>query len=250
MFESLAVLGRDRTLARKAWSFPVAVALHGVAVALLLLYSLAAPVTLLPPCEVFLQAPALVIPVQLGGFRSEPAKPAEPVRAAAATPDPRRLVEPETEPDPNVPPSDAQGFSFDGEYGVLGDGPAGPGSPLGVVGGQLPGGPDPDAAPNQSTERLILRDLGKVSALRALSESRPTYPPALMSLRLAGRVELELVVDEDGRVESVTVLSATHPLFAEAAAAAVRTWRYHPPVSGQGTRVAVMRRVVVNFSPR
>lgn len=249
MFDSLVVLKRERALGRLVWTLPVSVAFHATVVALLLLYSVFAPESLRPPCDVFLHAPALVVPVQLGGFQSEPQQPEEPARAQAAALDPRRLVEPDPESDTDDPLGNLERPTYAGG-GPPGDGPWGPGSPDGLASGGSPEGPDTNAVRPGFPDRVVLMEIGKVSALRAVSEAQPAYPAALMNLRLAGRVELELVVDENGRVESVTILSATHPLFAEAAAAAVRTWRYHPPVSGEGARVAVMRRVVVNFSPR
>lgn len=250
MFDSLVVLRKERSVARLAWSLPVSVAFHATAAALLVLYSVFGPVSLVPPCDVFLCAPELVVPVQLGGPGGESPKAEEPPRARASVPEASRLVEPDSEEDSENPPGFLDRQEFSANQGLPGAGPGGLGDPFGEVGGLPPEGPDTNAQPERSPERVLVKELGKVSALRALSEGPPTYPHALASLRLAGRVELEVVVDESGRVESVTVLSATHPLFAEAAVAAVQNWRYAPPVSAAGARVAVMRRVVVNFSPR
>lgn len=56
------------------------------------------------------------------------------------------------------------------------------------------------------------------------------YPPALAQASVAGRVELEFVVDTSGRVEprSVHTLASTHPEFEAAARRAVLVSRFRP----------------------
>lgn len=56
------------------------------------------------------------------------------------------------------------------------------------------------------------------------------YPPALAQASVAGRVELEFVVDTLGRVEphSVRTLGSTHPEFEAAARRAVLVSRFRP----------------------
>lgn len=56
------------------------------------------------------------------------------------------------------------------------------------------------------------------------------YPSVLRDSRMAGRVVIELIVDEDGRVRasSARVVDATHPAFAEATLRAVERFRFRP----------------------
>ena len=55
----------------------------------------------------------------------------------------------------------------------------------------------------------------------------PDYPPLAEQQRIEGIVELHLVIDADGNVRSVTLLSGS-PLLAPAAMAAAQNWRYLP----------------------
>lgn len=254
MFETLVEVRRERTPARKAWTLPVALAFHASLLALLFLYSVFAHQVLVPPCSVFLPSPADVIPVQLGGFtggEKPDEKVPEPERKPE-TPDSTRLLAPvpdrdlDLDSEVHLERSDAQPFPT----GEFGNGPSGPGRRDGVPGGD-PNADDAKGTPTGKTPRLVVQnEAGLVSALRAVRQTQPSYPQSLSSLGVSGRVELEIVVDESGRVESVTVIGSTNALFAEAAVAAVRSWIYQPPVTKAGARVAVTKRVVVNFYPR
>jgi TonB family protein len=53
----------------------------------------------------------------------------------------------------------------------------------------------------------------------------PEYPRLATALKLAGAVQLQAVVRADGTVKQVKVIGG-HPVLAEAAAAAIRRWRY------------------------
>jgi protein TonB len=255
MFESLVEVRREGTFTRKAWTLPLALAFHGTGLTLILLYSLFAREVLIPPSSVFLSSPVDIIPVQLGGFaggeKSEETVP-EPDRKPEP-PDSTRLVAPDPDRDLDEE-SLIQVDRYDSSSSSSGpwdQGPTGPGIQNGV-----PGGVDPTdrsnstAVPGKPPRVLVPNEGGLVSALRVVRQTQPSYPNALSSMGVAGRVELEIVVDENGRVESVTVIGSTNPLFTAAAVSAVKTWLYQPPVSKAGSRVAVTKHVVVNFSPR
>lgn len=254
MFESLVEVRRERTPARKAWTLPIALAFHASALALMFLYSVFAHQALVPPCRVFLTSPVDVIPVQLGGFSGseKPVSEVPPPERKPEPPDSTRLLQPDPErdmdPDNALRPERPEHSPF--HFGTGEVGPSGPGRRDGVPWGD-PGG-DENAQPPQPSpiRRMLPNEAGLVSALQAVRQPQPLYPPALSSMGVSGRVELEIVVDESGRVESVTVVGSTNDLFARAAVDAVRTWLYRPPVSKAGARVAVTKRVVVNFFPR
>lgn len=59
-----------------------------------------------------------------------------------------------------------------------------------------------------------------------IRDRKPIYPPDLAAEGVGGKVELDTVIGTDGRVEQVTVRSATHQAFAEAAIDAVRQWEF------------------------
>jgi len=76
----------------------------------------------------------------------------------------------------------------------------------------------------------------------------PEYPPLAIATRVQGRVVLDCVIDENGRMASVTVLSG-NPLLEASAVEAVRQWRYTPTLL-DGVRVSVLLTVSVDFRLR
>lgn len=62
---------------------------------------------------------------------------------------------------------------------------------------------------------------------RLLSRTEPQYPPEALASHRSGNVVLEVQVAEDGSVSAIRTLSGD-PVLADAAAEAVRNWRYQP----------------------
>ncbi len=148
--------------------------------------------------------------------------------------------------------------------------PLGPGSTLGMgEGGRggIPGFPDgpgdgdglcvvdcgPAAPPElpviSEKEREPIRMKG--GDLRAPVKVRhvaPIYPVLAVTARAEGRIVLDCLIDERGRVTSVVVVE-THPLFVAAAVEAVRQWRYNPTLLN-GEVVSVQLEVIVDFRLR
>ena len=73
----------------------------------------------------------------------------------------------------------------------------------------------------------------------------PAYPEQARKLGLEGPVRLRVAIARDGSIEDVKALSG-HPLLAEAAADAVRQWRYRPTVLN-GKQVPVLTVITVTF---
>ena len=73
------------------------------------------------------------------------------------------------------------------------------------------------------------------------------YPPDLVASKTTGSVVAEFVVSETGEIErgSIGIVTASHPLFAEAAIKAVSAARYTPAMKGG---VAVRQLVQQPFS--
>jgi protein TonB len=63
------------------------------------------------------------------------------------------------------------------------------------------------------------------SKRRIVGQTQPTYPPLARTLRLEGVVRIEAVVSPDGSVKAVAIKGG-HPVLADAAASAVRQWRW------------------------
>lgn len=81
---------------------------------------------------------------------------------------------------------------------------------------------------------------------RLLHRVDPEYPESARSQHIQGAVELEAQVLGDGTVGNVAVLRG-HPLLAEAAASAIKQWKYQP-YSVNGRQVERQERITVKFS--
>jgi protein TonB len=82
-----------------------------------------------------------------------------------------------------------------------------------------------------------------------LREVRPTYTDEARRRAIEGDVDLEIVVDGDGRVGDIRVVRGLGAGLNERAIAAVRQWRFQP-ARRRGTPVAVVVNVSVGFSLR
>ena len=70
----------------------------------------------------------------------------------------------------------------------------------------------------------------------------PIYPLKFRATNVQGEATIAFVLGTDGRPHSLAVVSATHPEFAEAAAAAVAQWRFKPGrVKGKAVNVMVVQ---------
>lgn len=79
---------------------------------------------------------------------------------------------------------------------------------------------------------------------------RPRYPEALRHQRVEGRVEVEFVVDERGRVDmrTVKVIESTHDLFTAAVQRALGGMRFSPAkMNGTPVRQYVRLPVIFKF---
>ena len=81
---------------------------------------------------------------------------------------------------------------------------------------------------------------------RALKGPQPVYPAVARAAGAQGRVMVEVVVNEDGKVESAKALDG-HPLLRQAAVDAARQWEFAPTkLSNQPVKVA--GRISFNFT--
>lgn len=74
----------------------------------------------------------------------------------------------------------------------------------------------------------------------------PMYPDFAARARVEGTVILEAIIDEQGAVQSLTVLRSV-PLLDKAATDAVTQWRYSP-VTLNGAPVRAILTVTVSFT--
>jgi TonB family protein len=80
----------------------------------------------------------------------------------------------------------------------------------------------------------MLAVLGVAASTLLATQSRqvkkmvqPTYPLAALKMRVEGKVRLQAVVDRDGNVENVIVVSG-HALLKPSAVECVKQWKYEP----------------------
>ena len=131
------------------------------------------------------------------------------------------------------------------------------GVPGGVVGGQLGGVLGgilasgnhqfvPPPPPNPTAHHGPYRVGGKVQAPRQIKQVQPMYPILAKQARVSGDVKIDCVIDEQGNVVQMSVVSG-NPLLANAALNAVEQWKYQPTLLN-GQPIAVNMVVTVTFA--
>jgi TonB family protein len=89
------------------------------------------------------------------------------------------------------------------------------------------------AAPESSGKR-------KVEAPVATRVVAPIHPPGLKQDLVSGEAVLECLVDTDGGVQEIKVISESHPGFAAAAEEALQQWEFKPgSIDGQTAPVRI-----------
>jgi periplasmic protein TonB len=229
----------------RIWAFPLAVVLHLVGLAGMLFAQVwNVPPVPEPPLRVsFFQAAAPPPP-------PPPPPPPAPPKPKVETPKPVEVKMP-TEPVqpveiPKEIPKPTEevvdtgldtGLDFGVEGGVEG-GVAG-----GVVGG-VPGGIG-EAPPPPKEE--ILRVGGDITRPEAITKVNPVYPEAARRARIQGVVIVEAVIDTNGNVNNVKVLKGLPLGLDNAAAEAVKKWKFKPAMLN-GRPVKVYFTLTVNFT--
>ena len=112
--------------------------------------------------------------------------------------------------------------------------------------GFVPPTPPPPSAVQAETHVGPVRRGGDVQNANLVYQVKPDYPHLARVARIQGAVILEAIIDREGRVENLQVLSG-HPLLIQAARDAVQQWRYRPTLLN-GEPIEVLTQVTVNFS--
>ena len=134
--------------------------------------------------------------------------------------------------------------------GVVGGVPGGiPGGQLGgVIGGIISASPSLAAVPKLSkpapTAQRVRVSQGVTKGM-VVYRLEPTYPPLARRARIQGVVVLTAIIDKDGNIQNLQLVSG-HPMLAPAAIDAVKQWRYKP-VLLNGQPVEVETTVAVTF---
>ena len=235
MFETLVETRREKAATHTVVAFPVALGAQVVLACAILLYSLFAAQTIQPP------------PLMAGWF-FETQQVMVPLAKSAGSQN-RHEVTKRPPEGPVAPPTTPIGIPrvIDPPVG----GPEGPpnGDPRGVDGG-LP--PEPGYKPIEvpvTTPVNAPLPPERVRVPHLVRNVAPQYPPAAIAMHITGRVVVQLVVNEAGRVVDAQVLSSTNVIFNEAALRAVRQWEFTRPLDAQSQQaVSCYLPVIVDFT--
>jgi protein TonB len=243
LFESQ---GAGRT--RKPITVTVAAIAHVITIGALIAIPLLQPqaLPLVPVNTMSLRVPTLDLTRSIGSFVSQPHSP------RIAPPDSAVLTTPQAIPD-KIPYIDeapvpvlAFAPSFDGNGvgralpsgGFIPGGPFAPAEPVQPV--QPP--PPPPPAPTKIT--VIRRSVMEAASL--IHQVKPEYPDIARRARVQGVVVMEAVINKDGAIDSLRVVSG-NPLLNQAAVDAVKQWRYRPTLLN-GEPVDVVTTITVTFT--
>src|SRR5437773_12109604 len=83
-----------------------------------------------------------------------------------------------------------------------------------------------EAKPSTTTGK-VLRQSGGVLQSHAITKVDPIYPAIARAANISGPVEIEIEVDEAGKVTSARAVSG-HPLLRDSAEQAARQWIFKP----------------------
>jgi protein TonB len=103
------------------------------------------------------------------------------------------------------------------------------------------------AAPPVSIRVYNADDPGVVPPV-VLRQDLPTVPPQVMK-QARDRGILEVVVNEQGRVQEATIRVSVHPVYDSLMLAAAREWRFQPAVAG-GAPVKFRKRIQISVAKR
>jgi protein TonB len=92
----------------------------------------------------------------------------------------------------------------------------------GIMGGDGAALPPPKVAPPAR-----IKQGGEVTAASIITQTRPAYPALARQARIQGTVVLHAIIDKDGKVAQMEIISG-HPLLVQSALDAVKQWRYKP----------------------
>jgi protein TonB len=138
-----------------------------------------------------------------------------------------------------------------GSGGVVGGVPGGiPGGQLGgVIGGIINSTSNLSYVPKlQPVIPQRVRISQGVTAGLLLRKVEPSYPVIAKAARVEGNVVLKAIIDKDGTIQDLQLVSG-HPMLVPAAIEAVRKWRYRPYLlNGQPVEVETTITVIFAFA--
>ncbi len=143
-------------------------------------------------------------------------------------------------------PSDSMPL-FTGMPGGIGDSIAFAGKAAGTGIPWPTGISDPVPLPEPPKRPAPIR-VGTLEPSKLIRKIEPVYPKLAKIAHISGTVRLQAVIDEEGNVKDVTVLSG-HRALCAAAVDAVRRWKYTPTIQN-GEPVSILAVINVVFKLR
>ena len=252
MLEHSLFESRAPNSGRKPLTVVVSAIVHVVTISVLVLIPLIRIQAItIPPIDPSLLAPRMEMPKPVNVFS------AQSHGQKSTRTDSNILIEPEAIPERIIPfVEDALGPTIDGLLPAAMNGQSPHLLDTLTAGGEItPPAPPPPAPavqppplPPVITEAQPIRRGGNVQAANLIYQVNPVYPPLARQIRVQGAVVMEAVINKEGSIESLRVISG-HPLLNQAALDAVKQWRYRPTMLN-GEPVEVITTVTVTFSLR
>jgi periplasmic protein TonB len=239
MFNELVESAQEKKKTNTTWSVAISavvqVAILGVLVLIPLIYTQALPKAML--------ATLLVAP--------PPPPPPPPPPVKVETKPVARLMQSGKLMQPRAIPKDVAVFK---EAELPPDVPEASSNQSGVFGG-IPGqglmagnGPAVPPPPKPAAPARIKQG-GAVTAASIITQTTPAYPPLARQARIQGVVALHAIIDKEGRVSQLEVISG-HPLLVQSALDAVKQWRYKPTqLNGEPVEVDTTIQVTFTMGP-
>jgi len=116
----------------------------------------------------------------------------------------------------------------------------------GIPGQGIMSGNGPVLPPPKAVAPVRIKQGGEVTAASIITQTHPVYPPLARQARIQGTVVLRAIIDKDGQVAKLEVISG-HPLLVQSALDAVKQWRYKP-TQLNGEPVEVDTTIQVTFT--
>jgi protein TonB len=116
----------------------------------------------------------------------------------------------------------------------------------GIPGQGIMAGNGPVLPPPKPAAPARIKQGGEVTAASIITQTRPAYPALARQARIQGTVVLHAIIDKEGKVAQLEVVSG-HPLLVQSAIEAVKQWRYKP-TQLNGDPVEVDTTIQVTFT--
>jgi hypothetical protein len=106
------------------------------------------------------------------------------------------------------------------------------------------------AAPTQTAKRVEVANQpgsGEIRPPMAIKQAVPPVPPDLSRFGQLRSGEIEVLIDETGKVQTAKVISSIHPVYDAMVLSSAKSWRYDP-ATADGVPVKYRKRIKITIS--